>query len=444
MSEELLRIADKVVELAGPRAEAEVLVAAGEASLTRFANSFIHQNVGENYETVSLRLAADGKVARGTTNRIDDESLRNLVGSTAEIARLQPTDPDWPGLASPAAVPEVDHYDAATAETTPSDRAAVVKGFVDEGPGMLAAGYCDIDVSNAAFTNSLGQRVTGRATRATIDGIHRSPESAGSGHQTSSRFADLDGAAVGAVAADRARRGLDAYDIKPGEYEVVLGPEAVGTIFIFLSFYGFNGKQVAEGQSFVDVGAQQFDERIMLADDATGSQALGLPYDTEGTPKRRTDLISGGVTMGIVHDRRSAAKVGVESTGHGVPGSETYGPVAMNLILEGGDDEVGGMIADVERGLYVATFNYCRILDPKSQVVTGLTRNGTFMIENGRITGAVTNMRFTQSFVKALAPGQVLGLGNDSRLSDNEFGAGFTYVPSLRLAGWNFTGGTEG
>jgi predicted Zn-dependent protease len=444
MTDQLQRIADRVVEMAGPQAEAEVLAVAGESSLTRFANSFIHQNVGESYESVTLRMAVDGRVANGTTNRVGEDSLRELVGRTAEIARLQPPDPEWPGPSSPAPAADVDHYDEATAACAPADRAHVVRDFVDRGDGMAAAGYVDVDVSHAAFANSLGQRLSGRATRATVDGIHRTSESAGSAHQTSVRFADLDGAAAGALAAERAQRGVDAFDLKPGEYEVVLAPEAVGTIAIFLAFYGFNGKQVAEGQSFVDVGAQQFDERIALWDDATAPGALGLAFDTEGTPKHRLDFVRDGVTMAIAHDRRTAAQVGVTSTGHAVPGSETTGPVPTNLVIGSGGDAVADMIAAVDRGLYVATLHYCRVLDPKSLVVTGLTRNGTFMIENGRITGAITNMRFTQSFVAALGPQRVLGVGDDGRFADSEFGPAITRVPSLRLVGWNFTGGAEG
>jgi predicted Zn-dependent protease len=444
MNEELLRIADRVVEMAGSRAEAEVLVTAGEASLTRFANSFIHQNVGEAFEAVSLRLVVDGRAASGSTNRAGDESLRDLVARTAEIARLQPPDPEWPGLAPPAAVAEADRADPGTVAATPGERAAAVEAFVAAGGGYRAAGYCDVDVTGAAFANSEGQRVSGSSSRATIDGIHQTGESAGSAHQTSRRFADIDGAGAGALAAERARMGIGAFDLKPGEYEVVLAPEAVGTIVVFLGFYGFNGKQVAEGQSFVELGTPQFDERIGLWDDGSDPGALGLPFDVEGTPKQRIDLVADGITAGVVHDRRTAGRVGGASTGHAIPGSETVGPVPTNLVLGGGDDPVEEMIASVERGLYVATFNYCRVLEPKSLVVTGLTRNGTFMIENGRITGAVTNLRFTQSFVRALGPGKVLGIGDDARFADSEFGVGLVAVPSLRLAGWSFTGGADG
>ncbi|HSG79418.1 MAG TPA: metallopeptidase TldD-related protein, partial [Acidimicrobiia bacterium] len=250
--------------------------------------------------------------------------------------------------------------------------------------------------------------------------------------------------AAGELAVERTVMGKNAYDIKPGEYEVVLAPEAVGTIAIFLGDYGFNGKQVAEGQSFVDLGAEQFDASLTITDDPLADGALGVPFDTEGIPRRTVDLVRDGVTIGVVHDRRSARKLGSSSTGHGAPGSATYGPIPLAMRIGAGSSSVEDLIAGVDRGLYVATFNYCRILDPKSMVVTGLTRNGTFMIENGEITGAVTNMRFTQSFLAALGPDRVLGIGDDARFADSEFGAGFVHVPSLRLAAWNFTGGAAG
>jgi len=439
-----LEIATRLVEMVGDRAEAEAQVGSGVEALTRFANSFIHQNVAEDTPAVGLKLAVDGKVASGTTNRTDDESLSRLVEETLEAASLQPVDPEWPGLTPPSDVPDVDHWDQATADADPDARAAVVEQFVAAGPGMRAAGYCDTAAMRVAFANSAGHAVEGRTTRATVDGIHQTDESAGSAHQTGGSIGMLDGAAAGSLAAERAKMGMNAYDIKPGDYEVVLSPECAATILTFLAFYGFNGKAVIEGQSFVDLGKQQFDETVEVWDDATGDGSIGLPFDLEGTPKGRVDLIAGGVSKSVVHDRRTAKAAGVESTGHSIPGSATYGAFPSDMVMGDGDESPDDMIAAVDRGLYVATFNYCRILDPKSQVVTGLTRNGTFMIENGKITGAVTNMRFTQSFVEALGPGRVLGLGNDRRFGDGEFGAGLVRAPSLRLASWHFTGGAEG
>lgn len=439
-----LDLADRVIALVGDRAEAQVTVTGGVSTLTRFANSYIHQNVGEEGSAVVLKVAVDGRVTTATTTNIVPDALARFVDEAIAAARLQPRDPDWPGPAAAVAVPDVEHYDEATAAVTPADRAGAVGEFVDAGPGMRAAGFCDTEGTTIAFANTAGHRVERRATKATLDGIHQTDSSAGSGHATFVDFASIDGSAVGALAADRARRGQDAYDVKPGEYEVVLAPEAVATMLIFLAFYGFNAKQHIEGQSFARVGEQQFDPAVNVWDDATDPAALGVVFDADGTPKRRVDLVAGGTTAGLAHDRRTARKAGAESTGHAVPGGDVYGPIPSNLFMGGGTTALDDLIGAVDRGLYVATFNYCRILDPKTQVVTGLTRNGTFMIENGEITGAVTNLRFTQSFLTALGEGRVLGIGDDIRFADSEFGPGLVRAPTLRLAGWRFTGGAEG
>ncbi|MCP4304052.1 MAG: TldD/PmbA family protein [bacterium] len=437
-----IELAGHVLEHVGDRAEAEIVVTGGEAALTRFANSFIHQNVADEGYQVALRVAVDGRVNAATTTSV--ENLDSFVDDTIGIAALQRVDEGWPGLTPPLDVVDPKHFDEATAQAAPDVRAEKVADFVSAGPGMRAAGYCETVGHDVAFVNTAGHRAFGRYSRASIDGIHQIEGAAGSGHATSQRIEDLDGGAVGSLAADRAQRGLDPFDLKPGEYQVVLAPEAVGTIAMFLAYYGFNGKHHAEGQSFVEVGKKQFDASINIYDDATDSRALGVGFDAEGTPKQRLGLITAGVSEGIAHDRRTAAKAGVHPTGHGDPGSEVWGPLPTQVFLEEGEVSVDEMIASVERGLYVATFNYCRALDPKALTVTGLTRNGTFMIENGKITGAVTNMRFTQSFVDALGQGKVEAIGNDARFADSEFGPGMMYVPTLQLEGWNFTGGAGG
>lgn len=438
------QLIDEALGCIGGRAEAEVYVTGGPSSLTRFANSFIHQNVAERGATVAIRLALDGKVASGSTTNLTDVGIERLVDETVELAALRPVDEDWAGVTAAVEVPDIEHYDQATAEVSPAQRADVVKAFVDAAPEFRAAGYCETQAPEVVYANTNGHRVRGRYTQASLDGIHQSDTSAGSGHASSSRIADIDGATVGGLAAQRALDGIAPYDIKPGEYEVVLSPECVATIAVFLGYYGLNAKSHQEGQSFARLGEKQFDARFNYIDDVTDPRALGVPFDTEGTPKRRVAMIEDGVTKSLAHDRRSARKAGVESTGHALPGSEVYGALPYTVFIGGGDDSVESMISGVDRGLYVSTFNYCRVLEPKSMAVTGLTRNGTFMIENGKITGAVTNMRFTQSFVAALAEGQILGIGDDARHADSEFGGGMIHAPTMRLASWNFTGGAAG
>jgi predicted Zn-dependent protease len=452
-------LCSQVLDLVGDRAEAQVTASRSRPALTRFANSFIHQNVGEAGISVNLKLArpaggAGGShVAAASTTRADADGLAALVEGALAAAALRPVDPDWPGLAPPAPVPDVDHYDAATEEASPDERAHRVRAFVDAGPGLRAAGYCDTDGGTTAFANSAGQRAEGRSSRATIDGIHQTDDSAGSGHATAARLADLDAGGVGATAADRALRSSAAADIEPGEYEVVLEPECVATILIFLGFYGFNAKQVIEGQSGIRLGEAQFDRAVSITDDATAPAALGLAFDADGTPKRRLDLVRTGVSTALAHDRRTARRFsltspGTESTGHAAAESDAYGPIPSNLFLEPADASFGAgtsdLIASVGRGLLVTTFNYCRILDPKTQVVTGLTRNGTFLIEDGKVRGGVKNLRFTQGFIDALAPGNVLGISREARFADSEFGPGLVHCPALRLGSWRFTGGPKG
>jgi predicted Zn-dependent protease len=442
-------LCEQVLDLVGDRAEAQVTAQQGRPGLTRFANSFIHQNVGEAAISVNPKVALpDGRVASASTTRVDADGLAALVDGTLAAAALRPVDPDWPGLAPPADVPEVDHYDAATEAAAPDERARRVRAFVDAGPSLRAAGYCDTDGGTTAFANSAGQRAEGRSTRATIDGIHQTDDSAGSGHATAVRLSDLDAGGVGASAADRAQRSQAASDIEPGEYEVVLEPECVATILIFLAFYGFNAKQAIEGQSGIRIGEPQFDPAVSIWDDATAPSALGVPFDADGTPKRRLDLVQAGLSTALAHDRRTARKMGTDSTGHAVPESDADGAITSNLFFGPADPSFGAgtadLIAATARGLLVTTFNYCRILDPKTQVVTGLTRNGTFVIEDGKVRGGVKNMRFTQSFLEALAPGNVLGISREARFADSEFGPGLVHCPALRLASWRFTGGARG
>ncbi len=180
---------------------------------------------------------------------------------------------------------------------------------------------------------------------------------------------------------------------------------------------------------------------MQIWDDAIDPRALGRPFDWEGTPKRKVELVSDGVSVGLVHDRRSARLAGVESSGHSV-GSASFGGYPADLFLGGGDKSLADLIAEVDRGLLVTDLWYNRILDPKTQVVTGLTRNGLFLIDGGEVKGPVQNMRYTQSIVAGFGPGRVLGLGDDAQLVSNE--GGVVHVPSARLSSWSFTGNARG
>jgi predicted Zn-dependent protease len=431
-----LETCDRLVGLVGDRAEAEASCSTGRSALTRFANSSIHQNVANDFVGARLRVAVGGRVASASTDRPDARGLERLVERTLAAAAMRAVDPEWPGLAPPAPAPETHAYDEATHYAAPAVRAEVVRQFVDADRELRAAGYVDSNGSHSAFANSAGQRLQGRTSSATLEAIQRTATSDGRGWQSSSRLSDIDGAAAGRTAAEKARRGDDLLELEPGRYEVVLEPMCVANMLEFLRD-GFNARTFEEGRSFVELGEAQLDPSITLWDDGTDLRAISRGFDGEGTPKRCVDLVRDGVSVGLCHDRKTAAKAGTESTGHGFGGDT--GGIATNLFLAPGERSPEELIASVGRGLLVTEFWYTRILDPKTQVVTGLTRNGTFLIEAGRVVGGVPNLRFTQSYVDALHPGNVVGVADDARLFDGTY-----HVPTVHLASWNFTGGAKG
>lgn len=442
---EPMEIAERVLSRVGDRAEAEVTVTTGAEALTRFATGFIHQNVADAVRAVHLRLAVNGRVAEASGNQSDDASLDRLVQSTLDAAALQPVDPGWPGLAPLAEAPAVDHWDDATAAADPASRAERVGAFVRAAGGLETAGFCSTEGLHVAFANSADQRLTGRTSSAQLDGIARTGSSDGSDRAASVRLAGLDGAAAGREASRRARESADATDLEPGSYEVVLSPSCVVDVLGFLAIYGFNARAVEEGRSFTRIGEAQFDEAVSLADDVAHPRAAGIGFDAEGTPKRRHQLVDRGVTTAVVHDRRTAMALGSESTGHAVPGGGRVGAVPANLVLDAGSASPDELVGNIGRGLLVTDFWYTRVLDPRTIVVTGLTRNGVWLVEDGRIVRPVTNLRFTQSFVDALGPGAVRGVGSDQTLIGGAtFGFGAYVVPSLHLAAWTFTGGAKG
>jgi predicted Zn-dependent protease len=450
-------LAAKMLDLAraelGPGADVEVLAERQTAALTRFANSYIHQNVAEETARVTLRIHRDGRTATANTNLVDDDGLRALVTRVAAAASLLPADPLWPGLAPPAPLAGHGPVDPATVDSTPAARADRVKAFVATAEGLATAGYCSTTHVESAFANSAGQQVESAYTEAAFDGVARatagSTPADGVARKASSRLDDIDGAALGARAAGKARTSVDATYLPPGEYEVVLEPEAVGDLLATLALYCFNGKAFVERQSFARPGEAQFDPALSFVDDPA---AAGRPFDSEGTPKRRIDLVRDGVTTGVAHSRRTAGEVGGTSTGHASLASDYWGPIATHLTIDGPADgaldlasDIGALVTDVRRGLLVTDIWYTRVLDPRPLIMTGLTRNGVWLIENGEVTGPVRNLRFTQSYPQALGPGRVLGIGRHAVTQPTHgFGYQSYRAPALRLASWRFTGGAEG
>jgi predicted Zn-dependent protease len=454
-----LDLAARVVELtrrlAGASAEAEVIAAHTAEALTRFANSAIHQNVADATTTVRLRLHLDGRTAGGSTTVTAAAGLQSLVERTIAATRLAPPDQTWPGLTPPTPLRSVPSFDEATAAAGPHQRAERVRDFVRAAGGLETAGFCRTTYSSGGFANTAGQTAEGRAAEAAMDGIARLDGADGVARRAGSRLTDLDATALGTRAAAKARAGGRPIELPPGRYEVVLEPTAVADILDNLAGFGFNGKAFAQHQSFAELGAQQFDQAVTIVDEPLGAT---LPFDLEGTPRDTLVLVENGTTTAVSHDRTSAAEAGAASTGHASGASRSWGPIAANLRLTPGrssDDEpetgdgptaasARALVAGMRRGLLITDFWYTRVLDQKSLVITGLTRNGVWLVEDGEVTAAVGNMRFTQSYPQALGPGAVLGVGAEAiALPDRWSGVRYT-APALHLKSWNLTGNASG
>jgi len=333
----------------------------------------------------------------------------------------------------------------------------VVKHFVDAAGGLETAGYVRTNHWTGAFASSAGHSVSGEAVECGLSGIARVERADGVARSAPTRIRDLDGAALGARAAAKARAWTDPVELSPGRYEVVLEPTAVADVLGNLAGAGFNGKSVNERTSFIRIGDEQFDPSVSILDDPL---AVGLGYDVEGTPRRRLTVVDRGRTVAVTHDRRSAAEAGARSTGHGE--ALAFGPVPRYLCLlpsgpfeavasevsgPAADSSVAELVAGVERGVLVSDFWYTRVLDPRTLAITGLTRNGVWLIEDGQVTRPLSNFRFTQSYAQALAPGNVRAVGRTASAVPGD-----TYTttcprwtcPALHLASWNFTGGSSG
>lgn len=457
-----LELAARVLDLAraaaGPSADVDVSVNRVALALTRFANSYIHQNVADTTTQVRLRIHSEGRTTSASSTLLGADALRDMVERAVAAAKGSPLDPGWPGLIGPTPVPASHDVDEAIIEASPRDRASRVRDFIEAAGDLTAAGYFRTRYWTTAYANSAGQGVSGACTEAAFDAIAKTASlSDGVARQASRRIADIDAAVHGRRAAAKARAWDGAVEIEPGTYEVVLEPTAVGDVLSCLGAYAFNGKLVNEHRSFLQFGSPQFDASITLVDDGVSAFAAGLPFDNEGTPRSRLVLVEHGVTRAAAHDRRSAAEAGTASNGFSDVDSAAFGTAPNNIRLEpssgpaprevegpASSSSVQALVAQVERGLLVTDHFYTRCLDPHRVLMTGLTRNGTWLIENGRITGPVKNMRFTQSYTEALAPGNVLAIGDHAIALPDNYGLSSATAPALRLASWKFTGGASG
>jgi PmbA protein len=432
--------------LAASRADAtEVTLHAAVSALTRFANNAIHQNVAEEQTVLSVRAIWQGRTARATTNRLDAEGISAAADRALELARLQAPDPDLLPLPEPQSYPSVARSIAATAALSPADRADFVRQMVAvaDAAGMTTAGVMANSQTAFAMANSRGLEAFHQETSAEYSVTMLAANSSGWAKGNSPDIAALDPAAGARTACEKAQASADPVEWAPGKYTVILEPAAVLDLLGFL-FWDFGGLSVLDQRSCLTgrLGQQLFGKNIQVTDDVSHPLQSGAPFDGEGMPRLRVPLVEDGVVKNLVYARPTAARMqreqpaaGARPTGHGFPLPNEYGEAPLNIVVSGGDVSTQEMIASTPKGILVTRLWYIREVDPYRKILTGMTRDGTFRIENGRIAGGIRNFRFNQSVIEMLQNVELLGPA--VRASGEE--SFDMVVPALKVRDFHFT-----
>jgi predicted Zn-dependent protease len=433
--------------------EIEVIFSSTDFSLTRFANNTIHQNVAEVNESASIRVAFDGKTARATTNRFDDEGLKRAVQSAESIARVQEPDPDFLTMAnaSEGKGPEgPSRWSDQTAAITPADRSDGVGKIVAVAKKnkLVTAGIYSSSQSAEAVINSKGLSVYHRQTSAEVSITMLAESSSGWQKANSPDVKNVDPVGLAEIAAQKARDSQSPQELPPGKYTVILEPAAVLDLVGFM-FWDFGGQAILDQRSFLNnrIGTKLFGENITIIDDVTHPLQSNASFDGEGVHRRSVSLVEKGVIRNLVYARATAEKmrkseykdkVGeINVTGHGFPLPNEIGEAPTNIVFvtPGNEQTVDQMIAGTERGILITRLWYIREVDPYEKILTGMTRDGTFLVEDGKVKHGLLNFRFNQSLIEML--NNVEAMGTAVRASGEE--AFDMVVPAMKIRGFNFT-----
>jgi predicted Zn-dependent protease len=415
--------------------QAEAIIWVQDSALTRFADSVIHQNVAQVNAMISVRAVLGKRIGVARGNQLDADDLRAVARRARELARVAAEDQRFVSLPEPEPYPEVCACSDSTAASTPESRAEAVRAIaaIAANYGCRASGAYAADKSEIAIGNSLGIRAYTPATDASLVTVIADDGSSGYAEWRGTDIGRLAPERVAEIAARKCIDGRGAEAIEPGEYTVILEPLAVGDMLFMLAYMGLGAMAYQEGRSFMSdrLGEKIAGENITIWDDATDPRQRAIPFDWEGVAKRKVTIIENGIARGPVYDSYTAHKEGRQSTGHAFPAPNVFGPAPTHMFLAAGDATVDDMSAATDRGILVTRFHYTNIVHEKQTIFTGMTRDGTFLIENGRIARPIKNLRFTQNVLEALS--DVAMIGKDGQLVE------YAYAPALKIGRFAFT-----
>lgn len=442
-----LSVCEEAISACGADAAEAVLMLETD-SLTRFANSEIHQNTTVDSAELLVRAVLGTREGWASANQIASDAVREAATRAVQMARVQPENPEAPGLADPAEYEEAEGYDEQTHSFTPAQRAQAVSRIIRQADAhkLNASGSLRTRTTEVAVANSKGVRAWARGTDASLITVVMTgfEPDAGSGYAeaASRRVGDLDLEAMGATAVRKCLAARHPGDVEPGEYVVVMEPSAVATALQMLAYMGMNGISFIEGRSYASgrLGTKVTSEMVTVVDDWRDPDTSPLPFDFEGVPRQRVTLIDRGIASAMIYDRTAAARANARSTGHAVPGGGMPGGYPLHLSMNAGDSTIREMVAGTERGIYITRFNYANPVHPVKTIFTGMTKDGTFMIEDGRIGRPLRNLRFTDSILDGLFA-SITAISCDTGLLPTGNGMSIYRAPAIR-ARLRITGST--
>jgi len=420
--------------------ETEALVFSSESALTRYTHNYIHENMVEKNWQLSVRAVIGKRIGVAATNRLDAQGIADVVERATDIARLSPQDDDFPGLPDDNTptddIPET--CDEATATLGPQARADAVAQITQVmcRNALYAAGYVSSRADTIAIANSKGVRRRFRGSDSAINIKAIGETSSGYAEGYARRFADLSPKDLAERAARKAVEGAAPRQLEPGKYTVILEPPAFREFLGYLSWMAFGAQPFEQGSSFMSgrLGEKVMGANVTIRDDFTQREHLGLPFDFEGAPRWPVTLVENGIAKDVVYDSYYAAKLHHVNTGHALPAPNPDGPMPLNVVVDPGVSTIDEMIAGVERGVLMTRTWYIRLVDQKQTIITGMTRDGLFLIEHGAVKHGLKNMRFNESIVDALGRCQ---LASELVRSESHV------LPAARIDGFHFTSGTE-
>lgn len=435
----------KVIQ-GSPADQTEALLMTEDSSLARFTPAEIHQHVAERNRTLILRVVLGKRIAVVATNILRPSSIEASLHKALSLARIQPPNEAFVSLPGSKPVPEINTFWGNIRRLTPERKVKIIQeimGLVKE-KGFRASGAFSHGEVEVAVVNSLGVEAYQRYSDLFLHLIAENGQGSGYASFVSRDLAQLQVEPLVKTAVAKASGG-DPIQVEPGEYEVILEPDAVCELLVFLGYLGFHALAVQENRSFFcnEFGNRMVDERVTIYDDGLDPQGLQVPFDFEGVSKQKVIFFKEGVAKNVTYDSFTAAKEGKESTGHGLIPPNTEGPIPINLFMQSGESTLEEMIRSVRRGIYISRFHYTNVVEPMKAVITGMTRDGTFWIEEGEIKNPIKNLRFTESILKVLSRVKAISKERKICSSGSVYGRRFitgTVAPAIQVDGFNFSG----